>query len=85
MLYACGPEGMLRAVSELAEREDVPCQASLEARMACGFGICLGCVVNVRGAKRGQPEVNGGRYERACIEGPVFNALEVSWDGSAHY
>ncbi len=85
VLYACGPEGMLLAVSELAEREDVPCQASLEARMACGFGICLGCVVNVRGAKRGQPEANGGRYERACIEGPVFNALEVNWDGSAHY
>lgn len=85
ILYACGPEGMLRAVASLAGSHKVPCQASLEARMACGFGICLGCVVNIRGGKRGQPEANGGRYERACIEGSVFNALEVNWDGSVHY
>ena len=85
VVYACGPEGMLRAVSELTARHGVACQASLEARMACGFGICLGCIVKVLGAKRGQPEANGGRYERVCLEGPIFDAREVSWDESAHY
>ena len=80
VLYTCGPEGMLRAVAGLAKRYDVACQASLEARMACGFGICLGCVVKVLGAKRGQPSVDGARYERVCVEGPVFDTLEVCWD-----
>lgn len=85
VVYACGPEGMLRAVAELAERFQVACQASLEARMACGFGICLGCVVKILGAKRGHPVANGGRYERVCLEGPIFDAREVIWDASAHY
>jgi dihydroorotate dehydrogenase electron transfer subunit len=84
-VFACGPEGMLKAVGELAVRYGVACQASLEARMACGFGICLGCVVKILGVKRGQPQADGGRYERVCVEGPIFEAREVSWDESAHY
>lgn len=70
-VYACGPEGMLKAVADLC-RGGVPCHLSLEARMACGYGVCLGCVV---------PVERGGRrlYERVCQEGPVFDGEVILW------
>jgi dihydroorotate dehydrogenase electron transfer subunit len=69
--YACGPEGMLKAVAEQC-RGKLPCHLSLEARMGCGYGVCLGCVVAV--------ERDGGRaYERVCQEGPVFDGEVVLW------
>jgi dihydroorotate dehydrogenase electron transfer subunit len=67
--YACGPEPMLKAVATLACRLDVPCQVSVEARMACGFGVCLGCSVQTRDA-----------YRLACCDGPVFQASELVWE-----
>ena len=70
-VYACGPEGMLKAVAE-ACRGKVACHLSLEARMGCGYGVCLGCVVPI---KR-----NGVKsYERVCQEGPVFDGETVLW------
>jgi dihydroorotate dehydrogenase electron transfer subunit len=68
MIYACGPEPMLKALSCLAENCNIPAQLSLEAHMSCGFGACLGCVVNT---------VNG--YKRVCKEGPVFLADQIVW------
>lgn len=73
MIYACGPDPMLRAVSLLANAAAVPCQLSLESAMGCGFGVCLGCVVRVR---RGE----GQAYARICVEGPTFLATEVIWE-----
>ena len=72
-LYACGPNAMLAAVTRLADLYEVACQLSLEAPMACGFGVCLGCVVRTHGA--------GGelRYERVCVEGPVMEARRLAW------
>jgi len=70
-VLACGPTLMLRAVAELAARYGVPCQVSLEERMACGIGACLGCAVAMR----------DGQNLRACHDGPVFHAEEVKWDG----
>ena len=70
-VYACGPAGMLEAVGRLAEALEIPCQLSLEANMACGFGACMGCAVPLRG-----PEP---RYKLCCKEGPVFEASEVAW------
>lgn len=67
-LYACGPKEMLRKVAEIAARYKLPCWVSLEERMACGLGACLGCVVET---KRG--------YQRTCKEGPVFPAEEIVW------
>jgi dihydroorotate dehydrogenase electron transfer subunit len=64
----CGPEPMQRLVAALARAADVPCQVSLERRMACGVGVCLSCVVTT----------TTGRA-RACAEGPVFDAAEVAW------
>ncbi|NLN06218.1 MAG: dihydroorotate dehydrogenase electron transfer subunit [Firmicutes bacterium] len=66
-LYACGPFSMLRAVAALAKDTGADCYLSLEARMACGVGACLGCVI--RGAD--------GCWRRVCTDGPVFRAEEV--------
>jgi dihydroorotate dehydrogenase electron transfer subunit len=70
-LYACGPEPMLKAVATLSCTEGIRCQVSVEARMACGFGVCLGCSVNTRQG-----------YRLACSDGPVFEAAELVWDES---
>ncbi|MCD8139913.1 MAG: chorismate mutase [Planctomycetaceae bacterium] len=72
-IYAIGPIPMLRAVAALAAREGIPCEVSLEERMACGFGACMGCVVPVR-------DGNGSVYRRVCHEGPVFDAAALAWD-----
>ena len=47
-IYACGPAGMLKVVANIASREHIPCQVSLEERMACGVGVCLGCPVKIK-------------------------------------
>ncbi len=71
-LYGCGPEPMLRAMARMTRERGVPCELSLEAQMACGFGVCLGCVVATR---------TGGEvgYERVCVEGPVMDAEKLAW------
>ena len=66
---ACGPKPMLRAVQRLAQSLEIPGQLSLEARMACGVGACLGCVCAT---------VTGQR--RVCVDGPVFALDEVEFD-----
>lgn len=71
VVYACGPEGMLKAVAGLC-RGRAESYLSLEARMGCGYGVCLGCVVPVN---RGGAMV----YERVCQEGPVFEGEAVLW------
>jgi len=68
--YACGPVPMMRVVAREAESRGVACQVSLEARMACGLGTCLGCAV----------QTTGEGYRRVCRDGPVFNASEIVWE-----
>jgi dihydroorotate dehydrogenase electron transfer subunit len=75
-LYGCGPEPMLRGLCRLAAERDLPCEVSLEVRMACGFGACVGCVVPIRDAEA--PE--GFRYRKACQDGPVFDASTILWE-----
>ncbi len=70
-IYACGPPGMLVAVSRLAVECGVPCQVSVEANMACGFGACMGCAVEVKGKAKG--------YKLVCKDGPVFDSREIVW------
>jgi dihydroorotate dehydrogenase electron transfer subunit len=74
MLYVCGPEPMLRAVARIALARGIDCELSLEAHMACGFGVCLGCVVPTRAGT----EADWG-YERVCAEGPVMRAERLAW------
>jgi dihydroorotate dehydrogenase electron transfer subunit len=61
---------MLVALAQLTMARKIPCEVSVEERMACGFGVCMGCSV---------PMVSGG-YKRACTEGPVFDVTEVRWE-----
>lgn len=72
-VYACGPLGMLRAVACLAIDADVPCQVSMEQRMACGIGACQGCTC---GAQLGEglrlASGTDQAYLRVCRDGPVF-------------
>lgn len=73
MICACGPTPMLRNIAKMAEEKGVPCQVSLEQRMACGVGACLGCAVAVK-------DGNGGTvYKHVCKDGPVFSSEEVAW------
>ncbi|MCX7805684.1 MAG: dihydroorotate dehydrogenase electron transfer subunit [Planctomycetota bacterium] len=72
---ASGPEGMLRAIHAMARARAFPCQLSLEARMACGMGVCRSCVVDGRA-----PHPETGLMRRAvCADGPVFDAEELAW------
>ncbi|MCC8189982.1 MAG: chorismate mutase [Planctomycetes bacterium] len=75
-IYACGPLPMLRAAADLAAALGVECQVSLEERMACGFGACMGCAVPVR--QLDAPD--GFVYRRVCQEGPVFSADDLAWE-----
>lgn len=69
VLYACGPHGMLAAVNRIAREHSLPCYVSMEERMACGLGACMGCAIPVK----------AGGYKRVCKEGPVFDARELEW------
>lgn len=73
-VYACGPNPMLRAVASDTTRRGLRCDLSIEAPMACGFGVCLGCVVPCRGDRPGEV-----RYDRVCVEGPVMRAERLAW------
>jgi dihydroorotate dehydrogenase electron transfer subunit len=69
-IFACGPHPMLEAVSRLARELRLPCQVSLEEFMACAVGGCAGCVVAVQSP-------DGPTMKRVCVDGPVFDALQV--------
>jgi dihydroorotate dehydrogenase electron transfer subunit len=68
IVYSCGPPEMLKKMSEISKKYDFSCQISLEGYMPCGVGACGGCAVKLE---------NGG-YKRICIDGPVFDAREIS-------
>jgi dihydroorotate dehydrogenase electron transfer subunit len=74
VIYACGPMGMLRAVTAVATRYDIPVQALVEESMACGTGVCMTCVLPVVG------EDGVTRMVRSCVDGPVFRGDLVRWD-----
>lgn len=67
-IYVCGPKPMMMAVAKLAKQNDIPCEVSLENRMACGIGACLCCVEKTT-------------YGNACVctAGPVFNINQLTW------
>lgn len=73
VIYACGPTPMLRALKAYAEEHQIECWLSLEERMACGIGACLGCVCKSK-------EIDSHSHvhnKRVCKDGPVFLATEV--------
>lgn len=73
IIMACGPMPMLRAIKSYSAEKGITAYISLEERMACGVGACLGCVAKTT-HKDDHSHVNNTRI---CTEGPVFDAIEV--------
>jgi len=73
IIFCCGPYPMMTGVAEIMKKYSIPCQVSIEERMACGIGACLGCAVRVKS--------HGSRphYMTVCKDGPVFDINDVSW------
>ncbi len=67
-IYCCGPEPMMKAIAAYCYEKEIFCEVSLENMMACGFGVCLCCVVD---------SVRGNVC--TCTEGPVFNINDLKW------
>ena len=61
LVYTCGPEKMMEAVGRISEENDVECQVSLEARMACGVKACVGCSIKTKAGMK-----------KVCHDGPVL-------------
>jgi len=70
VIYTCGPDQMMKAVAVIAQKNNIPCQVSLEERMACGIGACFGCAIPHK----------DGRMVRTCVEGPIFDSREVFFE-----
>lgn len=68
-LFACGPFGMLKSLSKIANRYNIPAQISMEQKMACGRGVCYGCTIKFK----------NDEYKRVCADGPVFNMTDVDF------
>ncbi len=75
--YVCGPTPMMAAAAALARRWQLPAQVSLEERMGCAMGVCMGCIVEIAGPHATAHK----RFQRVCTEGPVFDAEAVIWRG----
>jgi dihydroorotate dehydrogenase electron transfer subunit len=73
-IFACGPREMLKALAKLLNGSQFDCQVSLEERMACGTGACMGCAVAVK------DKAGALAYKRVCADGPVFNLADIIWD-----
>jgi len=72
-VYACGPKAMLRALAGILKPAGFQCQVSLEERMACGTGACMGCAVAIKN------QAEEFAYKRVCKDGPVFNLQDIIW------
>ena len=73
VVFACGPKPMLRALRDFTDERGMACFVSMEERMACGVGVCLGCVTRTAGVDAHSHVHNA----RVCTDGPVFDAREV--------
>ncbi len=74
IIYSCGPMGMLEAINNIAEEFNIMHQCSIEESMACGIGVCMTCVLPIKG------EDGQIRMLRSCIDGPVVAGESVIWD-----
>jgi len=67
-IYACGPKPMLKAVAQIAHKYGIACQVSMEEYLACGIGVCMGCVIKTKSGNK-----------LVCKDGPVFDSREIIW------
>ena len=75
-IFSCGPHGMLKAIHNYSMLHNFECQLAMETIMACGIGICQGCTVTKECSEHSHSYRN--KYALACIDGPVFDAKEIS-------
>lgn len=73
-VYCCGPLPMTKVVAQIAKKNSLPCQVSLEERMGCGIGACIGCVCKT------QDDKGKIHYKKVCKDGPIFDSREVMFD-----
>lgn len=73
--YSCGPKVMLKALAHYCAEKNIPVQVSLEERMGCGYGACVGCVCKTKAKNETSYE-----QKKVCKDGPVFLGSEVKWD-----
>lgn len=73
--FACGPKPMLKALTEYVLQQGSDLQVSMEERMGCGYGACVGCVCTIRDKESGSLV-----RKKVCKDGPVFWGSEVVWD-----
>ncbi len=73
-VYSCGPWAMMKAVHDLSVKYKVPCEVSLEARMGCSLGACMGCVIRAFG------DDGEEQYLRVCLDGPIMDSRKVDWN-----
>ena len=76
MIFACGPNPMLKATQAYALERDIPCELSLESEMACGIGICQGCPIEKHHGER--------KYALVCTEGPCFDSHDIVFHEHHH-
>lgn len=69
-IFACGPNPMLKAVQKIAFENNIYCELSIESIMACGYGICQGCIV--------RKNENKNEFYLTCVQGPVFDATKIT-------
>ncbi|MGL4791292.1 MAG: dihydroorotate dehydrogenase electron transfer subunit, partial [Anaerotignaceae bacterium] len=72
-IYSCGPNVMLKYLSKWALEKGIDPQVSMEERMACGIGACVGCAIKVKSG-------NDWEHKKVCKDGPVFLGSEVIWN-----
>ncbi len=73
VVFTCGPKAMMKAVAQICNGHAVTCIASLEEVMACGIGVCMGCVVKVK-------QDGDFFYKRVCRDGPVMETDKILWE-----
>lgn len=73
VVYACGPEPMMKALTSICSKRNIPIYVSMERVMACGVGACCGCVISIK-------ENDETVYKKVCKDGPVFDGAKVVWD-----
>lgn len=73
ILYSCGPKVVLQMVCDIAAKNGLRAEIAMEKVMACGIGVCRGCVIKL---KQGDSVKNAS----VCADGPVFSGAEVIWE-----
>jgi len=72
IVYACGPDPMMKALAAITAKHGIPAEFSLESVMGCGIGACWGCVHRIRNE-------SGDGWVKICEEGPVFPGERILW------